>query len=188
VSENRAAARVRLIAARQALSGPAHAAASAAVLHALAARYPPGSLGLVAAYWPIGGEIDPLPYLRATLAAGEAVALPVVLRRNQPLVFRGWTPDAPMRHGPLGLAHPAEGPSVTPDALLVPLVGFGPAGHRLGFGGGYYDRTLPELNPRPLTIGLGFEAGRLDEFQAEPHDQRMDVIITEAGVFNQRIS
>ena len=182
MSEDRPASRARLIAARRALSDADHAAASAAVLRTLTERFPPGSLGLVAAYWPIAGEIDPLPYLRATLAAGGGAALPVVLKRAQPLIFRVWTPETPMSHRALGLAHPAEGAPVTPDALLIPLVGFGPAGHRLGFGGGYYDRTLPTLNSRPLAIGLGFEAGRLKAFQPEPHDQRMDVIITETGV------
>ena len=72
---------------------------------------------------------------------------------------------------------------MTPLALLIPLVGFDAAGHRLGYGGGFYDRTLAALHPRPLAIGVGFELGRLASFEPAAHDQRMDVIVTEAGVF-----
>ena len=79
--------------------------------------------------------------------------------------------------------HPAEGPEVTPTTLLVPLVGFDGDGHRLGYGAGFFDRTLAALKPRPLTIGIGFELGRLETIAPQPHDQPMDLIITEAGVF-----
>jgi 5-formyltetrahydrofolate cyclo-ligase len=75
---------------------------------------------------------------------------------------------------------------VSPSALLIPLVGFDGAGHRLGNGGGYYDRTLAALTPKPLAIGVGFELGRLDSFSPQPHDRPMDVIVTEAGAFNQQ--
>jgi len=87
-----------------------------------------------------------------------------------------------MEKGPFEIPHPAEGPSVTPEALLIPLVGFDDAGHRLGYGGGYYDRTLASLTPRPLAIGLGFELGRLDSLDPRSHDAPMDYIFTEAGL------
>jgi 5-formyltetrahydrofolate cyclo-ligase len=179
----RRAERARRIAARLALSPEVRAAAQAAIDAALTARFPPGSLGRVAGYWPIQGEFDSRPYLRRTLDAGGAVALPVVVAKATPLDFRDWTPGAPMAPGVWGAEHPAEGPAVTPHALLIPLVGFDAAGHRLGYGGGFYDRTLAALSPRPLAIGLGFEIGRLAGFAAAPHDQPMNAIVTEAGAF-----
>ncbi len=176
--------RARLIAERLALTPAAHARLSAALGAALAERFPPGSLGLVGGYWPIRGEFDPRPYLERTLAAGEGVALPVVTAAGAPLTFRPWTPAAAMESGAWDVRHPAAGEPVTPDALLIPLVGFDAAGHRLGYGGGYYDRTLAALRPRPRAIGLGFELGRLDDLAPRPHDHPMDVIVTEAGVFD----
>jgi 5-formyltetrahydrofolate cyclo-ligase len=159
------------------------AAASRAIDAALVDRFPPGSLALVAAYWPIHGEYDARPYLRRVSDAGRAAALPVVVRPRATLEFRPWTPDTAMAPGRGGTLHPAGGPSVTPLALLIPLIGFDVAGYRLGYGGGFYDRTLAALNPRPLAIGVGFELGRLATFEPAAHDQRMDVIVTEAGVF-----
>jgi len=164
------------------MTAAARAAASAALEAALARRVPPGAYPILAGYWPIQGEWDPLPYLARTLAAGGAVALPVARRPAGPLEFRLWTPDAPMTAGLWDIPHPAEGAAVVPSALLVPLVGFDGAGHRLGNGGGYYDRTLAALAPRPFAIGVGFELGRLASLAPQPHDQRMDLIVTEAGV------
>ena len=162
--------------------------ASAAIEAVVASRFPPGSLGLLAGYWPIQGEFDPRPCLRRVIAAGGAVALPVAARPAAPLTFRLWTPGAPMTAGLWDIPHPAEGAVVTPSALLIPLVGFDGAGHRLGNGGGYYDRTLAALSPRPLAIGVGFELGRLATISPVRHDHPMDVIITEAGAFDQQTS
>jgi 5,10-methenyltetrahydrofolate synthetase len=177
--------RRRLTAARLALSEPAHREASAAIEAALLSRLPPGSFSPVAAYWPIRNEFDARPYLLRVIAAGGVAALPVVATPNAPLIFRRWTPDAPMAAGVWEIQHPAEGPEVTPAVLLIPLVGFDAACHRLGHGGGYYDRTLAALSPRPLAIGVGFELGRLATITPEPHDCPMDIIVTEAGVFEQ---
>jgi 5-formyltetrahydrofolate cyclo-ligase len=177
--------RRRLIAARLAITDEARAAASSAIEATLVARLPPGSLPIVAGYWPLGGEFDPLPYLRRTIEAGGAVALPVITPKA-PLAFRLWTPGASMAAGVWDIPYPAEGAAVTPSALLIPLVGFDAANHRLGHGGGYYDRTLAALRPRPLAIGVGFELGRLPTIAPAPHDQRMDVIVTEAGAFDQQ--
>lgn len=179
----RRAERARLIAARLALSPKARAAADLAISFALAARLPPGEVPLVGGYWPMRGEFDPLPYLRAVIGAGGAAALPAVVAADAPLEFRPWTPETRMAPGRWDTQHPADGPAVTPLALLIPLVGFDAAGHRLGYGGGFYDRTLAALTPRPLAIGVGFELGRLAAFEPAAHDQRMDVIVTEAGAF-----
>jgi 5-formyltetrahydrofolate cyclo-ligase len=184
----RRAERRRLIAARLAMSGGVREAASAAIDAALTSRFAPGSIAMLAGYWPIQGEFDPLPYLRRIITAGGAVALPVAARPAAPLTFRLWTPGAPMIAGLWDIPHPAEGAVVTPSALLIPLVGFDRAGHRLGNGGGYYDRTLAALSPRPLAIGVGFELGRLATISPVSHDQPMDVIVTEAGAFDQQTS
>ena len=172
-----------LIAARLAMSEEARAAASRSIEAALNQRFPPGSISLVGGYWPIQGEFDPLPYLRSVLAAGAAAALPAAARPGEPLEYRPWTPRTRMAAGRWNIRHPAEGDAVTPAALLVPLVGFDAAGHRLGYGGGFFDRTLAALTPRPLAIGLAFEAQRIDDLGPRPHDEPMDVIVTEAGVF-----
>jgi len=177
---------MRLIAERQALAPGVRAALSAALDAALDAQFPPGSLGLVAGYWPIRGEFDPRPYLIRTLAAGALVALPVVTGPHAGLSFRRWTPEATMEAGTWGIPHPVAGPDVRPDTLLVPLVGFDARGHRLGYGGGFYDRTLAALHPRPLAIGLGFELSRLGDLAPRPNDHPMDIIVTEAGVFEAR--
>jgi 5-formyltetrahydrofolate cyclo-ligase len=179
----RRAERRRLIAERLAMAPAARAAAGAAIGVALAARFPPGSLALVAGYWPIRAEYDALDYLRRTIDAGAAAALPVVIGPGAPLEFRLWTPQTRMEPGRWITQHPALGPAVAPTALLIPLVGFDAAGHRLGYGGGFYDRTLAALEPRPLAIGIGFELARLASIDPGPHDAPMDVIITEAGVF-----
>jgi 5-formyltetrahydrofolate cyclo-ligase len=178
----RKAERRRLVAARLALSDADRAAANAAIEATLSARLPPGALPIVAGYWPIQGEVDPLPYLRRVIAAGAAVALPVAVRPVAPLTFRLWTPGAPMTSGLWDIPHPAEGAVVAPSALLIPLVGFDANGHRLGNGGGYYDRTLAALSPRPLAVGVGFELGRLTSITPHEHDQRMDLIVTEARI------
>jgi 5-formyltetrahydrofolate cyclo-ligase len=175
--------RERLIAARLAMSAAAHVDASARVRELVLERLTPVAGRLVGGYWPILGEVDCVPLLERILEAGGATALPVVTGPKRPLRFRPWTPGAAMASGRWDIPHPVEGPAVRPDVLLVPLVGFDAAGHRLGYGGGFYDRTLAALPRRPLTIGLGFEIGRLASLRPEPHDAAMDLIVTEAGLF-----
>lgn len=181
-SEARAALRRRLIAARRALGAGERERLSAAIRDRLAARFPPGRFAVVGGYWPIRGEADPVPYLEAVLAAGGVAALPVAAATPAPLAFRRWTPGAAMETDAVGIPHPADGPEVTPEALIVPLVGFDAAGHRLGYGAGYYDRTLAAMRPRPFAIGIGFELGRLASVAPELHDEPLDAIVTEAGV------
>jgi 5-formyltetrahydrofolate cyclo-ligase len=163
----------------------ARTAASRSIEKALLGRLPPGSVPLVGGYWPIQGEFDPLPYLARVIAAGGAAALPVAAAPGAPLDYRPWTPKTPMEAGRWDIRHPAAGPPVRPDVLLVPLVGFDGAGHRLGYGGGYFDRTLAAMQPRPLSVGLAFETARIESLGPLAHDQPMDLVITEAGVFEQ---
>ncbi|MGH6955480.1 MAG: 5-formyltetrahydrofolate cyclo-ligase [Caulobacteraceae bacterium] len=181
----RKAERKRLIEARLAMAPADRRDASAAIERVLSARFAPGAFPLLGAYWPIRGEFDPLPYLRRAILAGGEVALPVALAAGAPLEFRLWTPETPMTAGEWDILHPAHGAPMIPDALLAPLVGFDAAGHRLGYGGGYYDRTLAAMSPRPLAIGVGFEIGRLAHLPPAAHDRPMDLIVTEAGAFDR---
>ena len=111
------------------------------------------------------------------------MALPVVVGEGQPLSFREWTPETPLAPDRYGIPTPTAGEWLTPDLILLPLNGFDAAGYRLGYGGGYFDRTLAALAPRPLAVGIGFEINRIDSIRPEAHDQRLDWIVTENGAF-----
>ncbi|HEX4196285.1 MAG TPA: 5-formyltetrahydrofolate cyclo-ligase [Caulobacteraceae bacterium] len=178
----RKAERERLIAARMAMPAAAHRAASKAIMASLSAHFMPANPGLVGVYWPFRREFDPLPVMRRIIDAGGQVALPVVIRPRHPLEFRHWTAKTPMASGPLGIPHPADGPPVHPTALLIPLVGFDDRGYRLGYGAGFYDRTLAAFPHRPETWGVGFELSRLPTIHPQPHDVPLDYIVTEAGM------
>lgn len=134
-------------------------------------------------YWPVRGEPD----LRGTLAdwlSGDGhrvAALPVIA--GDVLEFHAWTPDAPMQAGPLGIAVPAHGRVVQPDCLLIPCVGFDAQRHRLGYGGGYYDRTRASLAPSPRAVGVAFDATRLGSIDPRPHDLQLDAVLTETGEY-----
>ncbi len=132
--------------------------------------------------WPYKGEYDARPLLRLLRDRGMKCALPVVEKRAQPLLFRYWAPGVAMRKGPLGIPYPTETAQVHPDILLIPLVGFGRVGDRLGYGGGYFDRTLASLEPQPLSIGVGFELAQLESTFPQAHDILMDAIVTEGGM------
>lgn len=107
------------------------------------------------------------------------MALPVIVERGQPLVFREWTPGSLMVQGTWKIPMPASGEGVFPDLLIVPLVGFDRKGYRLGYGGGFYDRTIAAMPERPRTIGVGFELGLLETIYPQPHDIALEMIVTE---------
>jgi 5-formyltetrahydrofolate cyclo-ligase len=178
--------RERLIAARRAMPAAAHRAASAEIGRLLLARFMPANPGIVGCYWPFRREFDCLPIMRRIIDLGGEVALPVVIRPRHPLEFRRWTPQTAMAKGVWDIPHPAEGPAVHPVTLLVPLVGFDTAGYRLGYGGGFYDRTLATVPQRPQTWGVGFELSRLETIHPQAFDVPMDHIVTEAGVIDIR--
>jgi len=173
--------RAALLATRLAMTRAEHRSASRAIgehLRPILAALRPAVL---AAYWPCRREFNPLPVLRGHLATGVRIALPVVRSKNEPLEFRLWRPGATMTLGAHNIPHPAEDAAVLPDALLIPMVGFDAAGYRLGYGGGYYDRTAAALSPRPPLIGIAFEFARLQSIQPLAHDIPMDCIVTELG-------
>ena len=138
----------------------------------------------VAGFYPMPPEIDVLPSLIAFAGTGHTVSLPVVVGRGQPLIFRSWMPGAALASGVLGIPYPPEGnPEVEPSILLVPLLAFDRRGHRLGYGGGYYDRTLADLRAKGpvFAIGVGYAFQEVDEVPADSIDQRVDAIATDAG-------
>ncbi len=176
---------MRLLAARDAADPAARAEWSASITASLLTLLVPFTGRILGIYWPHRGEYDPLEVARAVIAAGGKCALPVVVERRAPLEFREWHPQVDMMPGKLsyGIPHPVGGDPVIPDIALIPLVGFDEKGYRLGYGGGYFDRTLAALEPRPRTIGVGFELGRLPTIDPQPHDIPFDTIVTEAGIF-----
>ena len=177
----RRALRQEMAARRAALTDSEHAVLSARIVaHGLAVLPPPE----VAAFcWPIKNEPDVRALLARWAEDGVRAALPVVVAEDAPLHFREWTPDTPLTADCYGIPTPTAGDWLTPDLILLPLNGFDGAGYRLGYGGGYFDRTLAALAPRPLAVGVGFEINRVASIRPEPHDQRLDWIITENGAF-----
>jgi len=139
---------------------------------------PPGQS--VAGFWPMGTEIDIRPLLHALHTRGHPILLPVTPPRGQPLAFRRWRPGDTLQPERFGTAHPI-GESGVPDLLLVPLLAWDGQGRRLGYGGGYYDRTLASL-PGRRAIGCAYAAQRVAEVPAGPHDMQLDAVATEDGV------
>lgn len=140
---------------------------------------PPGAR--VAGFLPIGREIDTRPLLAALHARGHPLCLPVTPERGEALRFRSWAPGEPLVPGPLGTAEPAAGPFVTPDWLIVPLLAFDRTGARLGYGGGYYDRTLAAL-PAATAVGVAYAVQEVPEVPVGPHDVRLRLVATERGL------
>lgn len=181
VARWRKAERERLIAARLALSideRTAHAARLGEELDRVIGEKTPRTVSL---YWPFRGEPDLRPWMQAAHAKGLRMALPVVVAKAQPLVFRAWWPEAPLARGVWNIPYPAEGPVVTPDVVIAPLVGFDPAGYRLGYGGGFFDRTLAGLTNGATAIGVGHPIAALPTIYPQPHDIPMDWILLGDG-------
>jgi len=128
-------------------------------------------------------EADPTSAMEEAAAYGP-VGLPVITGAGQPLIFHTWTPDCTMEQGAFGAMIPADGAPITPEILVVPLVAFSRDGGRLGYGGGFYDRTLEQLraNRPTLAIGFAFAAQELPEVPLEPTDQPLDLIVTEREI------
>lgn len=171
--------RDRLIAQRIGISAEDRAARSERISRALKAALEPYAGGLIGFYWPFRGEYDPRGVLTAMRERGSRLALPVIVERGQPLVFREWSPGSLMVQGTWKIPVPESGEAVFPDLLVVPLVGFDGQGYRLGYGGGFYDRTIAAMPERPRTIGVGYDLGRLETIYPQPHDIRLERIITE---------
>ncbi len=144
----------------------------------LAARSP----GVLAFCWPIRAEFDCRPLVRRLMDSGWRSCIPTVVEVSTPMTFRVWTPDSTMTVGRYGIPIPADGATLIPDVVLLPLVAFDARGFRLGYGGGYFDRTLAGLVPRPFAIGVAFEVARVNSIRPQAHDIPLDAVVTEAGV------
>ena len=177
----RRAQREELLARRMALPPSERRAKGVDITRLLLQTFAIGSGQVVGLYWPFKGEFDPRHAARAWRANGARTALPVVVAKHAPLEFREWWPGVATRPGVFDLPVPIGTAVVRPDVLLMPPVGFDARGYRLGYGGGFYDRTLAALSPKPFTVGLGFTNGFVDDFDPEPHDEPLDAILNENG-------
>ncbi|GAA0291124.1 5-formyltetrahydrofolate cyclo-ligase [Rhodovulum strictum] len=179
MTADKAALRTETLARRAALPDATRAgqAACARLLALLAGHRGRPASG----YMPMRGEIDPLPAM-AALAAHGPVGVPVIVARDRPLDFHLWTPEGAMQPGRFGAAVPVSAVPMRPELVIVPLVAFDRSGARLGYGGGFYDRTLERLRAQGpvLAVGLAFGAQEVARVPVEPTDQRLDAIVTEA--------
>ena len=154
-----------------------------AALRALLAERP----GILGVYWPFRAEFDPRPVIDWVIAAGRTVALPVVVDKRGPLEYRAWRPGEPLVDGVWNIPVPEKREVVRPAVVLAPLVGFDRDCYRLGYGGGYFDRTLAALSPRLFAIGIGFELQQIETIYPQPFDVPMDVIVTDGDVVGVRV-
>ena len=178
--------RRQALAARRAVPAALAAAAphrAARLLDVLGPALDRAPGGVASGYWPVRGEFDPRPMLDRLAGRAFVRALPVVTGRGRPLAFRGWNPGEPLTGGAFGIERPLDrAPALVPDLVLAPLLAFDDAGGRLGYGGGYYDRTLRGLRRRTavLVIGVGFDAQRVDSVPCGDGDEPLDWVITES--------
>ncbi len=187
VARWRKAERTRLRANRMALSAVDRKLVGEALAghlrQLLRSRFDSARGMVLSAYWPIKGEPDLRTLMAELHEAGVTIALPLVETKAAPLTFRLWTPKTRMVRGDWNIpVPPPDAPIVFPDISFAPLVGWTRDGYRLGYGGGYFDRTLASLKPKPFVIGIGFEAAQLKTIFPQPHDIPLDVILTEAGI------
>lgn len=135
--------------------------------------------------WPMRAEYDARPLVHRLREHGAVTALPVVIAPGQPLVFREWHPGVILASGPLGIPYPATSDPVAPTVALLPMNGWDDAGYRLGYGAGFFDRTLASLPTRAIAIGVGYEQARMPTIRPQAWDVPMDWIVTERGVYRR---
>jgi 5-formyltetrahydrofolate cyclo-ligase len=181
----RKAERERLIAARERLDAPTPARFRQRIDDQLRRSFPGLATATPAFCWPVRGEYDARGLLEALRAAGAVTALPVVVAPRQPLLFREWHPGVALASGPLGIPYPADSEVVVPTAALVPMNGWDEAGYRLGYGGGFFDRTLASLARRPVVIGVSYELTRMTTIRPQSWDIPMDWVVTERGAYRR---
>jgi 5-formyltetrahydrofolate cyclo-ligase len=188
ISESKSALRAAALALRDALP-PAErqAAAEAIASRAFPAAIAPGII--VSGFMPMKSEINPIPLLRKLSEAGAHLALPAIAGRGKPLIMRAWSFGAALKSGQWGIREPGpEAPEVAPDILLVPLACFDRAGHRIGYGAGYYDMTIAALRARKptLAVGIAFAAQEIAQVPASERDERLDLVLTEREIIDFR--
>lgn len=174
----RKAERRRLIDERLALNPETRQAMSLAIAGTLDRTIGKPGGRIVGTYWPFRGEPDLRNWGIGLIAQGGHIALPVVIEKGRPLEYRLWRPGDPLERGVWNILVPAHGLAVHPDIVIAPVVGFDREHYRLGYGGGFFDRTLAAMPKKPLAIGVGYEQARIDTIHPQPHDIAMDVIVT----------
>lgn len=181
----RKAERERLIGARLA-AGAAAIDAWRRRIDAHLEREFPGLAGSTIAFcWPIKNEYDARHLARRLRERGSRTALPVVQSRDAPLAFREWHPGVRLAQGPLDIPYPVDSPELVPATVLLPMNGWDAQGYRLGYGGGFFDRTLASLVRRPLVIGIAYEMARIETIHPQPWDVPMDYVVTERGAYRR---
>lgn len=175
--------RAELIARREQVPAVDRREWNAAITRHLESGFRPLAPMTIAFCWPYKGEFDARFAIRTFRGRGAQAALPAVVDKKGPLEFRLWWPGARMTSGVYDIPVPDGTQCVVPDAAIVPMNGFDERGYRLGYGGGYFDRTLSALRPRPLSIGVSYELARLSTISPQPHDIAMDFVVTEAGIY-----
>jgi 5-formyltetrahydrofolate cyclo-ligase len=171
-----------MLAWRGTLGDEERRAAAAGLLESFRRERPIETPAIVSGFWPMAEELDIRPLMMELHNQGCQLALPVVVAKRQPLVFRAWRPGDPLEAGVFGTLHPSpKRESVEPDALIVPLLACDEDGWRLGYGGGFYDRTLEALRAKKTitAVGVGFNAQLVPEVPHGPSDQRLDWLLTD---------
>ena len=181
----RAAERARLIAARGAIERTALDGLRRRIDALLERSFPGLAIGVLAFCWPIKNEYDARHLARTLRGRGALTALPVVVAPRTPLVFREWHPGVPLARGALDIPYPVGSRELAPHHVLLPMNGWDAGGFRLGYGAGYFDRTLASLAPRPAVIGVAFEQARLATIHPQPWDIPVDYVVTERGVYRR---
>lgn len=177
--------RRRLVAARESLDAETLERLRHTIDAVLERSFPQLAAATLAFCWPIRGEYDARHLARTLRGRGALTALPVVVAPGQPLVFREWHPGVELAMGALDIPYPRVSAEVMPSAVLLPMNGWDQAGFRLGYGGGFFDRTLSALAKRPAIIGVGYELGRMDTIHPQPWDIPVDWLATERGVYRR---
>jgi 5,10-methenyltetrahydrofolate synthetase len=178
----RAALRRQCLQARESLSSAEHALLSARIEQNLTAELAQHTRGCIAFCWPYRAEFDARPLILKLLDAGWQACLPVVGDEVGPMCFRDWTPTTPMYEDRHGIHTPQSGAELVPDLVLLPFNAIDACGYRLGYGAGYFDRTLAAMQPQPFVIGVGFGLGVVASVQPQAHDIPVNCRVTETGV------
>lgn len=181
----RKAERIRLIAAREAIDAETLENWRRRMDAHLERAFPGFARARLAFCWPIRGEYDARHLARRMREAGAVTALPVVVAPRTPLVFREWHPGVELARGPLDIPYPVGSAEIVPQVVLLPMNGWDAEGYRLGYGGGFFDRTLAALADRPVVIGVSYELARMDTIRPQSWDIPMDYVVTERGVYRR---
>jgi 5-formyltetrahydrofolate cyclo-ligase len=181
----RKAERDRLIAARERLDAATRDRFRQRIDAHLWRSFPGLAAATLAFCWPIRGEYDARRLAERLRERGAVTALPVVVAPKRPLVFREWHPGVALASGPLGIPYPVGSEPVVPTAALVPMNGWDDAGYRLGYGGGFFDRTLASLATKPVVIGVSYELAKMQTIRPQSWDIPMDWVVTERGTYRR---